>query len=78
MHLLELREQWLLTRAVASLRRLLRFGLFQVRALLALVSEEHLVALGELLLETGDLQLQLLRVAAAQRVQLLRQLREQT
>jgi len=37
-----------------------------------------LVALGELLLETGDLQLQLLRVAAAQRVQLLRQLREQT
>lgn len=68
----------MLARAVPNLRRLLRFGLFQVRALLALVSEEHLVALGELLLETGDLQLQLLRVAAAQRVQLLRQLREQT
>ena len=57
MHLFDFRKQQLLSRTVAGLWRLLGLWLV-VRALLALVAEEQLVALGELLLEISDLQLE--------------------
>src|SRR4051812_10931861 len=76
MHLLHFGQHRLQPWTVASLRRLLGLRL-RVRALLAFVAEEQLVSLRELLLELGDLQLQLLGIAPAQRVQLLLQLPDQ-